>query len=199
MEGFHDSETWRGQHAGRLECATSQDAILGWLFLIGTLTAIGASVGQQPMTMGEYAARGSAKGLRILDAVGITMPAGELGLVHSDALTAESTDLQATVRDVGARVEATGVITELRDPYTVAIAEQVCRPVDAPRQRRVLGAHAEPIHCWPGAVNDPGPTTATPNNASGPTLPAQANPDVPARRRTVAATGRLRLVRARQG
>src|SRR3954447_8883823 len=92
-------------------------AVLGWLLFVVLAVLIGSAAGQQQMTMSEYAQGDSAAAMRILDDAGITRPAGELVLVHSDAGRADAPDFRAAVDDVVTGVQRTGQATDVRDPY----------------------------------------------------------------------------------
>jgi RND superfamily putative drug exporter len=91
-------------------------AVFGWLAFV-VLAGLGAQLGQQQMTVDEYAAGESARAVRILDEAGISPGAREMVMVHSDTLVADAPDFQATVRELVSGVSATGRVTEMREPY----------------------------------------------------------------------------------
>src|SRR4051812_36438303 len=92
-------------------------AVVGWLLFVVLAVMVGSAAGQKQMTMSEYAQGDSAAAMRILDEAGITRPAGEMVLVRSDARTADAGEFRAAVGDVVSGVQATGRVTEVRDPY----------------------------------------------------------------------------------
>lgn len=96
-------------------------ALVGWLFLVVVLAAVGSAVGQQRMTVDEYAAGDSARALSILDEAGIRPQATESVLVRSDTLPADDPQLRAAVSELLAGLQATGRVTGVRDPYSVGL------------------------------------------------------------------------------
>jgi uncharacterized membrane protein YdfJ with MMPL/SSD domain len=96
-------------------------AIVGWLLFVVAAATIGAAAGQQQMTQDEYAAGDSARALAVLEQVGARQPAGEMVLVHSDALSADAADFRAAVRDLVAGIEGTGLVADLREPYAAGL------------------------------------------------------------------------------
>ncbi len=96
-------------------------AILGWLVMVVALTMLGAAAGQQHMTNAQYAAGDSAKAWQLLEQRGLIPPADELVLVHSDTATATAPEFQAAVRELVAGVQATGQVTDVRDPYVAVL------------------------------------------------------------------------------
>jgi RND superfamily putative drug exporter len=104
-------------------------AIAGWVLAVVAAMMVGSAVGQQQMTMDEYAKGDSATALRILDQAGIAQPAHELILVHSTAPTANSPAFRGAVADLIAGLQATGRVSDLRDPYTAGLVSQDRRSV----------------------------------------------------------------------
>ncbi|GAA4468450.1 MMPL family transporter [Phytohabitans houttuyneae] len=96
-------------------------AILGWLLLVVALTVLGTAVGQQQMTMDEYAEGDSARAMQVLDEAGIEQPASEMVLVHSETATADTTQFRAAVDDLVSGLQATGLTTDLREPYATGL------------------------------------------------------------------------------
>ncbi|WP_151084357.1 MMPL family transporter [Nocardioides cynanchi] len=91
-------------------------AIVGWVAFVALAVSIGSMAGQRQMTADQYAAGDSAKAIQILDAAGLSTPAGELFLLSgSDAATSAPT--RAAVADLTRRLEATGAVTTVADPY----------------------------------------------------------------------------------
>jgi uncharacterized membrane protein YdfJ with MMPL/SSD domain len=96
-------------------------AILGWLLLVVAAAILGATAGQQQMTVDEYAEGDSALALRILDEAGLARPAGELLLIHSATQTADSPGFHAAVDEVVSALRATEGVTDLREPYAAGL------------------------------------------------------------------------------
>jgi RND superfamily putative drug exporter len=93
-------------------------AIVAWLVMVVGLTFLGASVGQRHMTDAQYTAGDSAKAYQILTREGLTPPADEWILVHSNTAVATAPEFRTTVAALMSGVRATGQVTDLRDPYT---------------------------------------------------------------------------------
>ena len=91
-------------------------AIIGWVAFVAVAVSIGSLAGQRQMTADQYAAGDSAKAIQILDAAGLSTPAGELFLL-SGGSAATSAPTRAAVTDLTRRLEATGVVTSVADPY----------------------------------------------------------------------------------
>ena len=91
-------------------------AIVGWVVFVGLAIALGRVSGQQQMTEDELAVGDSAVAMRILDDAGLDVPAGEMFLVTSPGPVTGSS-VRATVADLLGRLDATGLVTEVRDPY----------------------------------------------------------------------------------
>ncbi len=122
-------------------------AILGWVVFVVVAMTVGSISGQRQMTVDEYAKGDSAKAVRILDDAGLRRPAGEMILVTSDASRPRRPAVRAAVADLIARVRATGLVTELNDPYAGGLVSAdkhsvLVRPVDdrRPDDRRRPGA-----------------------------------------------------------
>jgi RND superfamily putative drug exporter len=95
-------------------------AIAGWLLFV-VVAALGAGLGQQQMTVDEYAEGDSARAVQILDQAGISPGSREMVMVHSDTLAADAPDFQATVRELVSGVSATGQVTDMREPYAAGL------------------------------------------------------------------------------
>jgi RND superfamily putative drug exporter len=91
-------------------------AIIGWLVFGAVAVTIGSMAGQREMTEDQYATGDSAKAIRILDDAGLSTPAGEL-LMLSSTSPATSAPMRAAVTDLTQRLEASGVVTGVGDPY----------------------------------------------------------------------------------
>ncbi|MFE7479768.1 MMPL family transporter [Streptomyces sp. NPDC057552] len=99
-------------------------ALFGWLFAVIALTVLGNLVGQKSLTEADYGTGESGRSARILVEAGITSPAPEIVLVHSDRLTADAPEFKKAVADAIAAVEGTGLAQGIGDPYeTGAIGE----------------------------------------------------------------------------
>jgi uncharacterized membrane protein YdfJ with MMPL/SSD domain len=92
-------------------------AIVGWLVFVAVAAAIGRVSGQQQMTADQYAAGDSAQAIRILDNAGLSTPAQEMLLVTSRS-PITSAAARAAVTDLIDRLERSGVVTSVVDPYT---------------------------------------------------------------------------------
>ena len=91
-------------------------AIIGWIVFVGLAMTLGSVSGQQQMTENEYAMGDSAKALEILDDAGLKGTAAEMFLVSTPG-SATAPPVRAAVADLLTRLEATDLVTELRDPY----------------------------------------------------------------------------------
>ncbi|HEV3171208.1 MAG TPA: MMPL family transporter, partial [Actinocrinis sp.] len=96
-------------------------AVLGWLLFVVLATVVGGAAGQRHLTDAQQGARDSAQAMQILDDAGITVPAGEMVLVHSDRATAADPAFRAAVESVRAGVQATGQVQNMRDPYATGL------------------------------------------------------------------------------
>jgi uncharacterized membrane protein YdfJ with MMPL/SSD domain len=92
-------------------------AVLGWIAFVGVATVIGSWSGQRVMTEDQYATGDSARALQILDAAGLKPPAAEMFLVTTQG-GVTAAPARAVVADLVGRVEATGQVTAVVDPYT---------------------------------------------------------------------------------
>lgn len=91
-------------------------AIVGWVVLVVVATTAGSIAGQQQMTEDEYAKGDSAQAIRILDDAGLEVPATEMFLLTS-AGDATGPAVRDAVTDLMARLQATGRVADLPDPY----------------------------------------------------------------------------------
>jgi RND superfamily putative drug exporter len=95
-------------------------AVLGWLVFV-VVASLGTGTIQQRMSMDEYAQGDSAQAVRILEDAGLRQGAEEMVLVHSPNLTVESAAFRSAVAELGTGVQATGLVTDYQDPYTVGL------------------------------------------------------------------------------
>ncbi len=93
-------------------------AVLGWLLFVVLATVVGGAAGQRHLTEAQQGSRDSARAMQILDDAGITVPAQEMVLVHSDRTTTTDPAFRAAVESVLAGVNATGQVQNMRNPYT---------------------------------------------------------------------------------
>ncbi|HEX7716939.1 MAG TPA: MMPL family transporter [Marmoricola sp.] len=91
-------------------------AIVGWVLFVGLAMAVGSAAGQQHMSEDEYAKGDSARALQILDEAGLKTPASEMFLLTSRG-SATSPATRAATADLLTRLQKTGLVTEIRDPY----------------------------------------------------------------------------------
>jgi RND superfamily putative drug exporter len=91
-------------------------AVVGWVVFVVLAVALGASAGQQQMTEDEYAQGDSAKALQILDRAGLASQAGEMFLLTSHS-PATGPAMRAVVTDLVGRLQATGLVTSVVEPY----------------------------------------------------------------------------------
>ena len=96
-------------------------AIVGWVAFVAVAMTVGAISGQRQMTADQYAMGDSARAVRILDDAGLKPAAAEMLLVTSQAQVVTSADARAAVADLIARVRATGMVTEITDPYAAGL------------------------------------------------------------------------------
>jgi uncharacterized membrane protein YdfJ with MMPL/SSD domain len=96
-------------------------AIVAWFAFVAIAMAIGAVAGQREMTADEYATGDSGQAVRILDAAGIKSPAQEMLLVDSGTELATAPSVRASVADLIGRLKATGLTSNLVDPYQAGL------------------------------------------------------------------------------
>ncbi len=96
-------------------------AIGGWLLLVIVAMLIGSMAGQIHMTQAEYGTGESGRAAWLLADNGITQPAAELVLVHSDT----PASLAPAARAVVSGIEATGRVQDVRPPVTAASGRDV--------------------------------------------------------------------------
>jgi len=96
-------------------------AILGWLVFVAVAMTIGSMAGQRQMTADQYAKGDSARAIAILDGSGLKPAAAEMVLVTGRTELATSPGVRAAVVDLIGRLRATGLVTELRDPYVAGL------------------------------------------------------------------------------
>ena len=103
-------------------------AILGWVVFVVVASVVGNLAGQQQMTQDQYAKGDSAKAIRILDRAGLGVPASEMFLLSSGQ-AATSPGMRAAVADLTDRLDATGRVTDVKDPYVDNLISQDGRSV----------------------------------------------------------------------
>ena len=91
-------------------------AVVGWVLFVALAVSLGSWSGQQQMTEDEYAQGDSAKALRILDEAGLEIPAGEMFLLSSSR-AATSPAMRTTVSELITRLDSTGLVTGVTEPY----------------------------------------------------------------------------------
>ncbi|RNM16990.1 MMPL family transporter [Nocardioides pocheonensis] len=91
-------------------------AVVGWVLFVALAVAVGASAGQQQMTEDEYAQGDSAKALQVLDQAGLASKASEMFLLTGPG-AATGPAMHATVTDLVGRLQATGLVTAVTEPY----------------------------------------------------------------------------------
>jgi len=96
-------------------------AILGWVVFVVVATVLGGMSGQVQMTADQYAMGDSAKAVRILDDAGLQVAAGEMILVTSNQGAVTSGVVRADVADLVGRLQATGQVSTLREPYAAGL------------------------------------------------------------------------------
>ncbi|HEV2637482.1 MAG TPA: MMPL family transporter [Actinocrinis sp.] len=96
-------------------------AIISWLLLVVAAAFIGGALGQVGLTDAQEGTGDSARALQILAGAGITAPAGEMVLVHSDAQTSGSAAFHTAVASVISGVKGTGQVDDILDPYTTGL------------------------------------------------------------------------------
>lgn len=99
-------------------------AILGWLLLVVATVMVGSAVGQDHMTMQQYAQGDSAEALAVLEDEGVALPAGELVLVHSDSRTADAAEFRGAVDDLVAVLQGTRDVTDVVSPYDAGLVSE---------------------------------------------------------------------------
>jgi len=96
-------------------------AVVSWLMFVAIAMSIGAVAGQREMTAGEYAAGDSGQAVRILDEAGIKAAAQEMLLVNGGTELATAPGVRASVADLMGRLKATGLTSDLVDPYQAGL------------------------------------------------------------------------------
>ena len=104
-------------------------AILGWVVFVAVAMTLGSISGQRQMSEDEYAKGDSARAFRILDDAGLTPGAAEMIMVTGRTERATSADVRAVVGDLIARLRATGLVAELREPYAAGLVSADGRSV----------------------------------------------------------------------
>jgi putative drug exporter of the RND superfamily len=93
-------------------------AIISWLLLVAAAAFLGGAFGQVGLTDAQEGTGDSARAMQILAAAGLSAPAGEMVLVHSDGQTSGSAGFHAAVASVISGVEGTGLVDDVVGPYS---------------------------------------------------------------------------------
>jgi putative drug exporter of the RND superfamily len=99
-------------------------AIVSWLLLVAAAAFLGGALGQVELTNAQEGTGDSARAMQILATAGITAPAGEMVLVHSDSQTSGSAGFHAAVASVVSGVEGTGQVDHVIDPYASGLVSK---------------------------------------------------------------------------
>src|SRR5215475_3763202 len=91
-------------------------AVAGWVVFVVVALMLGSWAGQRHMTEDQYAKGDSARAIQILDEAGLKPPAAEMFLVTGVGDTSTPA-LRAAVADLVARLQATGQVTDVVDPF----------------------------------------------------------------------------------
>jgi uncharacterized membrane protein YdfJ with MMPL/SSD domain len=110
--------------AGRWSAAHWKTATVGWIAFVVAAVAIGGVVGTKQLGDDDAAPGESGRMATLLDD-SFDRPAEESVLVQSDAVTVKSPVFASAVKDVVARISATGVARNIRNPLAPANAEQI--------------------------------------------------------------------------
>jgi uncharacterized membrane protein YdfJ with MMPL/SSD domain len=112
--------SWRGRNVaadiGGWSVQHRALAIVVWVAFVVVATFVGSLAGQRHMTEDEYMTGDSRLAMRILDDAGLSVPAEEMFLVSSRG-DATRPAVRAAVGDLVARLDASSVVREVRDPY----------------------------------------------------------------------------------
>jgi RND superfamily putative drug exporter len=103
-------------------------AVVGWVIFVALAIALGSAAGQRHMTQDEYATGDSAKAIQILDDAGLKVPAEEMFLVSGEQ-PATSVSTRAAVSDLLLRLDRTGEVTGVSDPYASGLVSKDGRSV----------------------------------------------------------------------
>ncbi|BCB81676.1 hypothetical protein Pflav_080860 [Phytohabitans flavus] len=95
-------------------------AIIGWLLFVVAATALSAVIGTVGAEDSDYGNGESKRAEQIIDAAGFPERAGEMVIVQSSTLTADSAEFQNVVRETASAVEATGQVENIN---TDAVSE----------------------------------------------------------------------------
>ena len=94
-----------------------RSALGGWLLFVVLATTLGAMAGSVATTSAQDVPGESGRALTVLEEAGLSAPAAETVLVHSDALTTEAASFRAAVDQLVTAVSGTGVTADVRSPY----------------------------------------------------------------------------------
>ncbi|WP_255950093.1 MMPL family transporter [Streptomyces odontomachi] len=103
---------------GEWSAGHRKTAVFGWLVLAVLVMVFGMASGQVNLTEADYGTGDSGRAERILQDAGLTEPAPELILVHSDKLTTDDPAFRKAVTDTLHAVQATHLAQHMQDPAT---------------------------------------------------------------------------------
>ena len=112
---------------GRWSARHWKTATFGWLAFVVVAFFVGSQIGTKQLTEAEDLTGQSAKAEQILESAGFDQPAAEYVLVQSSSLKVDDQVFKTAVNDVVARVNATGLVENLRSPYADGNAGQISK------------------------------------------------------------------------
>ncbi|MFN8075585.1 MAG: MMPL family transporter [Kineosporiaceae bacterium] len=101
---------------GGWSAAHRKTAVIGWLLLVTVVTTLASMAGTTQASTVDRAVGESGRALKILDEAGLSAPASEFVLVHSDTLTATDAAFSAAAAQVASAVQATGAVADVAGP-----------------------------------------------------------------------------------
>ena len=116
-------------------------AIGGWLLLVVVAMLIGSMAGQVKMTQAEYGLGESGRAQWLLVNNGITQPAQEVVLVHSQTRAA----LAPAARAVVSGIKATGRVQDVAAPVTTATGHDVIVQFDMKGDPETAADRVQPV------------------------------------------------------
>jgi uncharacterized membrane protein YdfJ with MMPL/SSD domain len=113
---------------GRWSAAHWKTATFGWLAFVAVAFLVGGQIGTKNLKDTDSMTGQSARAQAILDAAGFDRPASEYVLVQaSGSTTATDAAFRGAVDDVLVRVDATGLVENVRSPYASGNEGQVSK------------------------------------------------------------------------
>jgi uncharacterized membrane protein YdfJ with MMPL/SSD domain len=116
-------------------------AVGAWLLLVVVAMLIGSMAGQVKMTRAEYGLGESGRATWLLVNNGVTEPAQEVVLVHSQTPASLAPAAQA----VASRIEATGLVQGVRAPVTTATGHDVLIQFAMKGDPEKAADHVQPV------------------------------------------------------